>query len=211
MSEEKKNKITMSQINELIAALQEVLPTKRYLHTLGVAYLAAGIAMAYGKNPRKAMVAGLLHDCAKCLPDEEILAQCMTYGLPVAEIEQKQPFLLHGKLGAWYAEHKYGISDEKILDAIRFHTTGRPGMTFLEKNIYISDYIEIGRKQPTAPPLEELRQMVFTDIDRAVYYAAKNTVDYIVATTDADDLDNKLDSMTLETMNYYQEVCRHGK
>ncbi len=195
------DKITQQKIDELIAVMQERLPIKRYLHSLGVAYLAASIAMAYGKNQKKAFVAGLLHDCAKCYSDEEILVRCLQYGLPVSETEERLPYLLHGKLGAWYAEQEFGIADEKILNAIRFHTTGRPQMTFLEKNIFLSDYIEIRRKQPTEPPLDELRKMAFTDIDQAVYYAAKNTVSYIMRTSGADQLDN----MTVETMNYYKK------
>ena len=201
MNENNTGKITMQQIDELMTAMQERLPRKRYLHTLGVAYLAASIAMAYGKNQKKAMVAGLLHDCAKCLSEEEILVQCLQKQIPVTETEQRLPYLLHGKLGAWYAEHEYGIQDAKILNAIRFHTTGRPEMTFLEKNIFLSDYIEIRRKQPTTPSLDELRSLAFTNIDLAVYYAAKNTVDYIIETEGAE----HLDSATLETMNYYQK------
>ncbi len=64
-----------NKIDELIKAMEQLLPHKRYVHTLGVAYLAASIAMAYKKNYEKAMVAGLLHDCAKCLPEKEILKQ----------------------------------------------------------------------------------------------------------------------------------------
>ncbi len=201
MEESNIDKITQQRIDELIAVMQERLPRKRYLHSLGVAYLAAGIAMAYGKNQKKAFVAGLLHDCAKCYSDEEILAQCLQRDLSVSETEERLPYLLHGKLGAWYTEHEFGIANEKILNAIRFHTTGRPQMTFLEKNIFLSDYIEIRRKQPTEPPLDELRKLAFTDIDRAVYYAAKNTVSYITRTDGADQLDH----MTVETMNYYKK------
>ena len=160
-------------------AMERALPRKRYVHTLGVAYLAASISMAYGKNYEKAMLAGLLHDCAKCLPEKEILKQCLNNGIVVSMAEKKQPFLLHGRLGAWYAEHKYGVKDEKILNAIRFHTTGRPDMSFMEKNIYLSDYIEIGRGQPTKPALDEIRKTAFEDIDLAVYYAARNTLYYL--------------------------------
>lgn len=198
-----------SKIDEIMTAMANTLPHKRYVHTLGVAYLAASLAMAYGKNYEKAMLAGLLHDCAKCLPDEEILKQCMEKGLPVSEIERAQPFLLHGKLGAWYAEHEYGIDDEKILNAIRFHTTGRPEMSFMEKNIYLSDYIELGRKQPTSPDLDELRRLAFQDIDLAVYYTAKNTVEYLKKKEKADtDGGVRMDNTSLATLEYYEKLCR---
>lgn len=199
-----------SRIDELMTAMQETLPHKRYVHTLGVAFLASSIAMAYGKNQEKAMIAGLLHDCAKCLPADEILRQCKENNLPVSDIEQKQPYLLHGKLGAWYAEHKYGITDQKILNAIRFHTTGRPDMSFLEKNIFLSDYIEIGRTQPTKPELDEIRKTAFYNIDLAVYYAARNTVAYLTAGAEgAGQRESKIDETTMETMKFYERViCR---
>ena len=190
------------KILQIMNEMRDTLPQKRFVHTLGVAYLAASLSMAYGKNAEKAMLAGLLHDCAKCIPEEEILKKCLKYGIPVSEIERKQPYLLHGKLGAWYAENKYDISDEKILNAIRFHTTGRPDMCFLEKNIYLSDYIEIGREQPIQPPLNELRRIAFQDIDLAVYYTAKNTVDFLLSKENGRE---KLDETSLATLEFYAQ------
>ena len=195
-----------SKIDEIMRAMEQTLPHKRYVHTLGVAYLAASIAMAYGKNYEKAMIAGLLHDCAKCLPEKEILRQCLDRGLTVSAAEKKQPFLLHGRLGAWYAQHKYGIKDEKILNAIRFHTTGRPDMSFVEKNIYLSDYIEIGRMQPTEPNLDTIRKMAFENIDLAVYYAAKNTV-YYLSEKEKRNPQAKMDGTAVLTLEYYRELC----
>lgn len=195
-----------NKVDEIMTAMEKKLPHKRFVHTLGVAFLASSIAMAYGKNQEKAMLAGLLHDCAKCLPENEILKQCLKYKLPVSSLEKKQPYLLHAKLGAWHAKHFYGIDDKKILDAIRFHTTGRPDMTFLEKNIFLSDYIEIGRKQPTSPSLDEIRQIAFYDIDRAVYYAAKNTVKYLDGREKEQKLNkDSIDSMTIKTLEFYEE------
>lgn len=194
-----------SRIDEIMAAMQQTLPHKRYVHTLGVAFLASSLAMAYGKNPEKAMLAGLLHDCAKCLPEEEILRQCQKKKLPVSDVEQKHPYLLHGKLGAWYAEHKYGIDDKKILNAIRYHTTGRPDMCFLEKNVFLADYIEIGRKQPTEPGLDEIRRIAFQDIDQAVYLAARNTVGYLTKEKEGGNVtESHIDNATIETMKFYE-------
>ncbi len=190
----------------MIKAMEQLLPHKRYVHTLGVAYLAASIAMAYKKNYEKAMVAGLLHDCAKCLPEKEILKQCVERGIAVSAAEKKQPFLLHGRLGAWYAQHKYGVKDEKILNAIRFHTTGRPDMSFVEKSIYLADYIEIGRVQKTEPDLDTIRKMAFENIDLAVYYAAKNTVRYL-AEKEKRNPEAKMDGTAILTLEYYRQLC----
>ena len=195
-----------NKIDELIKAMEQLLPHKRYVHTLGVAYLAASIAMAYKKNYEKAMVAVLLHDCAKCLPEKEILKQCMERGITVSAAEKKQPFLLHGRLGAWYAQHKYSVKDEKILNAIRFHTTGRPDMSFVEKSIYLADYIEIGRVQKTEPDLDTIRKMAFENIDLAVYYAAKNTVSYL-AEKEKRNPEAKMDGTAILTLEYYRQLC----
>ena len=195
-----------NKIDEMIKAMEQLLPHKRYVHTLGVAYLAASIAMAYKKNYEKAMVAGLLHDCAKCLPEKEILKQCVERGIAVSAAEKKQPFLLHGRLGAWYAQHKYGVKDEKILNAIRFHTTGRPDMSFVEKSIYLADYIEIGRVQKTEPDLDTIRKMAFENIDLAVYYAAKNTVRYL-AEKEKRNPEAKMDGTAILTLEYYRQLC----
>lgn len=201
-----------SRIDEIMAAMQQTLPHKRYVHTLGVAFLAASLAMAYGKNSEKAMIAGLLHDCAKCLPEEEILRQCLKKELPVSDTEKAHPYLLHGKLGAWYAKHKYGIKDEKILNAIRYHTTGRPDMCFLEKNIFLSDYIEIGRKQPTEPELDEIRRIAFQDIDQAVYLAARNTVGYLTKQKECGNvIESHIDNATIETMKFYERSYEDGR
>ena len=195
-----------NKIDGIMKAMERALPRKRYVHTLGVAYLAASISMAYGKNYEKAMLAGLLHDCAKCLPEKEILKQCLNNGIVVSMAEKRQPFLLHGRLGAWYAEHKYGVKDEKILNAIRFHTTGRPDMSFMEKNIYLSDYIEIGRGQPTKPALDEIRKTAFEDIDLAVYYAARNTL-YYLSEKEKSNPEAKMDGTAVLTDEYYRELC----
>ncbi|MDE7300024.1 MAG: bis(5'-nucleosyl)-tetraphosphatase (symmetrical) YqeK [Lachnospiraceae bacterium] len=195
------------KIEETMLAMQKLLPRKRFVHSLGVAYLASSLAMAWGKNSEKAMLAGLLHDCAKYIPGEEALRQCAKYGIPVGKTEARQPYLLHGKLGAWYAEHKYGVDDEKILNAIRFHTTGRPEMCFIEKNIYLSDYLEIGRTQPAVPPLDELRRLAFHDMDLAVYYAAQNTVGFLKEKKNAEKT-VEVDGMAFLTLEYYEKLIQ---
>ncbi len=195
------------KIEEAMQAMQKSLPRRRFIHSLGVAYLASSLAMAWGKNSQKSMLAGLLHDCAKCIPGDEALRRCMEYGIPVGDTEKKQPYLLHGKLGAWYAEHRYGVEDEKILNAIRFHTTGRPGMCFIEKNIYLSDYLEIGRTQSTVPPLDELRRMAFYDLDLAVYHAARNTVGFL-SDKKREGKEIELDGSSILTLEYYEKLVQ---
>ncbi len=182
---------------ELMKHMKDVLPKKRYIHTLGVAYLSSALAMCYGYDNVKAFTAGILHDCAKCEPDDVILEKCISLGLSVTDDQCHAPYLLHGMLGAYYAKNIYGIKDADILNAITWHTTGRPEMGLLEKIVFVADYIETGRTQSTTPSLNEIRKIAFTDIDYAVYLETKNIVDYLGSTG------AYIDRTTFETMNYY--------
>ena len=89
--------------------LKKHLDEERYVHTLGVMYTAAALAMAHGCDLEKAQTAGLLHDCAKCIPNEKKLKLCEKKNFPVSEIEEKAPFLLHSKLGVYIARKKYEV------------------------------------------------------------------------------------------------------
>ena len=117
-----------------------------------------------------------MHDCAKGkhLYASEMLKLCRQYQLEISETEEKDPYLLHGKLGAYFCEHKYKIKNPEILSAIIWHTTGRPDMTLMEKIVFVADYIEPGRDK--APNLDDLRRLAFEDIDEAVYEITKNTL-----------------------------------
>lgn len=164
---------------DLEEEMRHILPKKRYQHSVAVAHLAAAYAVSIGVSPERALIAGILHDCAKAYSDEQLVEDCDRYQLPVADVERRNGFLLHGKLGAFYAKEKYYITDEEILSAISYHTTGRPGMTDLEKVVFLADYLEPFRTQPTEPALNEIRRIAFTDINKAVYLALKNTLRYL--------------------------------
>lgn len=170
----------------------------RYEHTLGVEFTAASLAMRYGVDIDKAEIAGLLHDCAKCIDDEDKFDDCKKYKIELTDVEKRNPFLIHSKLGAVYANKLYGIDDEEVISAIRFHTTGKPDMTLLEKIIFIADYIEPGRDK--APNLKEIRQMAFIDIDEAMYMILKDTLDYL------DKGEGEKDELTKDTFLFYKEI-----
>ena len=178
--------------------VKDVMTKARYEHTLGVEFTAASLAMRYGVDIDKAEIAGLLHDCAKCIDDEETRDDCKKYGVELTDVEKRNPFLIHSKLGAVYAEKRYDIKDDEIISAIRFHTTGKPDMTLLEKIIYIADYIEPGRDK--APNLKEIRKMAFMDIDEAMYMILKDTLDYL------DKGEGEKDELTYETFLFYKEI-----
>ena len=142
----------------LIRELETELAYGRFIHTLNVSCTAANLAMCYGFDTDIAETAGLLHDCAKCMNLAKMLKICDKAGVELSEYERNSGSLLHSKAGAVLAQSKYGIKDEDILNAIRYHTTGRPGMSLLEKIIFVADYIEPGRDSaPNLPVVRALR------------------------------------------------------
>lgn len=158
-------------------AMQKKLEPHRYEHTLSVAATAQALAMRYGYDLEKAELAGLLHDCAKRFDAPTMLKKCEKRGIAVSESEQNDPSLLHAKLGAWYAKHKYGVDDAEILSAIACHTTGKPNMSLLDKIIYVADYIEPRRDR--APNLTEYRKLAFIDLDAACLAIMESILSYL--------------------------------
>lgn len=172
--------LNLGQCTEILYQLKQKLPEKRFYHTLSVADTAASLAYTYYLDDRRPYLAGLLHDCGKRKRGKEVLGECLRLQLPITQVEREHPdALLHAKLGAYDAEFEYGIKDPEILQAILYHTSGRAAMTWLEKIIFISDYITPGRTQPTNPPLREIRYNAFYDIDTAIYQALYNTLGYL--------------------------------
>lgn len=188
-------------LKELRKAMREVQSAKRFEHTKGVEYTSAALAMRYGASMEDALAAGLLHDCAKCLSDDKQLSICEKQGLIVTEAERKSPFLLHSRVGAYLAEHKYGVENQDVLNAIRNHTTGRQGMSLLEKIVFVADYIEPGRKE--AANLDEIRGLAFQDLDRALLKILEDTLEYL------DGSGREVDPRTYETWKYYHGL-HHG-
>jgi len=178
--------------------LSKKLTEKRFYHSLGVQTISFAMAIQYGYDVEKANFAGLLHDCAKYLQDEKLLLKCEKYNLPISELERRNIYLLHGKLGAYYAENKYGILDADILSAIIYHTTGKPNMSLLEKIIFTADYIEPNRSSKRIPDLNEIRKLAFSDLDKAVYRILNNTLLYLKSEQ------QEIDYLTVEAYNYYK-------
>ncbi len=183
-------------LKKIRKAMEKSLTTKRYEHTLGVAYTATSLAMRYDADIKNAQLAGLLHDCAKCLSDEKRLSICEKHNISINDIERRNPFLLHAKVGSFLAMDEYKVNDSDVINAILNHTTGRPGMSLLEKIIFIADYIEPGRKQ--APNLKEIRKLAFIDLDEALLKVLEDTLEYLRET------DEEIDPMTEKTYEYYK-------
>jgi predicted HD superfamily hydrolase involved in NAD metabolism len=199
----------MEVSNELILTiekkLQQVLQEKRYVHTMGVAYLSASLAMCHGVSHRDALVAGLLHDCAKNLPEDWMLSECLRLHIPISKYEKSIPELIHAAYGAYLAREEYQITQEDILLAIRNHTLGRPDMTPIEQIVYLADYLEPGRNHPTSPQLDELRKISFQSLDEATYFVSKNSIHYFETTG------KTADPMTYRVFEYYKEKIQQGE
>lgn len=178
--------------------LEKYLDQDRFHHTLGVMYTSAALAMAHGCDIDTAQAAGLLHDCAKCIPNKKKLKLCESYKASVTSFEREHPFLLHAKLGAYIAKDKYGVRDSQVLSAITWHTTGKPDMSLLEKIIYIADYIEPARDK--APNLKKIRQLAFQDLDECIYEILKDTLEYL------EENPKDIDSATEDAFLFYKNV-----
>lgn len=166
-------------VEELRPIAMSYLKPKRMPHVLGAAEEAARLARRYGADETQARVAGLLHDCTKKLDMAEQLALCGQYGIVLDPLEQKALKLLHAKTGAAIARHVYGV-DDAVYQAILYHTTGRAGMSLLEKILYLADYIEPSREFANDPDVVRLRETVYEDLDRGLLLGLTMTIDEMV-------------------------------
>lgn len=177
--------------------LKQNLKYKRYEHSLSVRDTAVKLAEIYNVDIKKAKIAGLVHDCAKNMNDDQLLNIALNHEIRIDEVCQESPQLIHGAVGAVLANEIMGISDEEILNAIAYHTTGRKNMSMLDKIIYIADYIEPLRN---FPGVEELRTIAFKDIDKALLKSFDNTIKFVI------DRGQLLHFDTIEARNYVLSI-----
>lgn len=153
------------------------LSTKRFAHTLAVAYTARRLALLHHLDADRAEAAGLLHDCAKCMPLKEMQHLARVHRLTEDESILGSGALLHSAVGAYRAQADYGMDDPLVLSAIRNHTTGRPGMSRLDMAVWLADTIE-----PTRAPyplLEEVRAAAETSLERAMLLSLEGTLQHV--------------------------------
>lgn len=157
--------------------LPKYLSEKRLAHSKGTARTAVKLAEIFKADVKKAHIAGMLHDIAKGLSDEALLNAAQKYGILADEVEVLNAQLLHGKVAAYMAREEFGIVDEDILNSISYHTTGRIGMSKLEKIIYVADFIEPTRN---FEGIDELREAAEKSLDKAVLACAKQCMSYVI-------------------------------
>jgi predicted HD superfamily hydrolase involved in NAD metabolism len=161
---------------EALKIVKEQLTDHRYQHTLGVMETAIALAKQYGADEKKAEMAAIFHDYAKFRPKDEMKQIILTKNFP-QDLLHYHAELWHAPAGAYLVEKEAGIKDKEVLDAIRYHTSGRPGMTLLEKVIYLADYIEPGRH---FPGVDEVRVLAKENLDTALIQAVKNTILFLM-------------------------------
>ena len=172
------------------------LKADRIAHVTGVESQAVMLAMQWGIDPETAAVAGILHDITKAQSKEKQLKLCEKYGILLEKAEKENPSLLHARTGAALAKERFGVSDE-IVEAIRWHTTGKPDMNTLEKILYLADYTEPNRD---FEGVEELRSLCFEDLDKAMALGLQMSID------DLNERGKPIFHDTMDAYNWYKNL-----
>ena len=187
---------------KILEWLKNNLNEKRYIHTLGTADCAKELAKQFGLNEDKAYLAGLLHDCAKCFPNEELL-DIIHKHLDVEECEMLNYKTLHAPVSAYIAETEFGITDKEILSAIRWHTLGKLDMSDFEKIVFIADKIEPNtRDKEYSGKIRELLAQE-NGLNKALLKCYKETIKSLVKR------DLKICLLTIEIYNKLEDLVQN--
>ncbi len=181
-----------------LAMLFEDLSVKRFSHTLAVADTARRLALLHGLDPVKAEMAGLLHDCAKCLPLKEMQRIARENGLTEDASILESGALLHSVVGAYLAQTKYGCTDAEVIAAILSHTTGQPGMSKLAMAVWLADTIE-----PTRTPyplLDKTRMLAGLSLEKAMITSLEGTLQHVRKKGES------VHPATAETLNWLKDL-----
>lgn len=153
-------------------ATRSQMPDKRWRHTLGVVQTASELAERFGGDVRKAELAALLHDYSKAWPTSRMEQIIREQGLP-SELLDHDKELWHAHVGAWAVQTEHEIADVEVLDAIRYHTSGRERMTQLDKIVCLADYMEPGRD---FPGVERIRKLANKSLEEALVAGFDSTI-----------------------------------
>ncbi|MCI5652414.1 bis(5'-nucleosyl)-tetraphosphatase (symmetrical) YqeK [Anaeromassilibacillus senegalensis] len=187
---------------EYIKIIRPMLSEKRFEHSLNVSQEAVKLAKKYGADTEKAEIAGILHDILKDTPAEKQLKIISDFGIIMNDVELSAKKFWHAIGGAVYIRSVLGIEDEEIIDAVRYHTTGRNNMTLLEKVIFIADFIS---KDRDYPGVEDMRKTAYKNLDKAIVEGIAFTIT---------ELAKSRDPIVPDTIDAYNDAVwavRHGK
>ncbi len=163
-------------VKKIDAHNKQNLKPSRYNHVMSTANYAVSIAHLHGIDPYKAYVAGLAHDCTKYMDDEKQLEYFEKNGIVLSDEDRDCPKIWHQISGAHFAKAEFGIDDEDIINAVRFHTTGRAGMSKLEKLICLADSIEPTRDYDG---VDKMREAALRDLNEALLLSFDRLIEYI--------------------------------
>ena len=170
---------TKTDQKEILKWLKENLTEERYLHSLGTAECAKELAKQFGEDEEKAYIAGLLHDCAKCFDNKKLL-EIIKNNLKIDENEMMNYKTLHAPVSAYCAKKDFGVCDDEILTAIRWHTLGSKKMTTFDKIIFLADKIEPNTRD--AGYREEILEILKEEngLDKALLRCYQETIKSLV-------------------------------
>ena len=157
--------------------LKKILSVQRWEHSVRVKEEAVKLAKKLGADVAKAAVAGLLHDCARDMGYRELLIKAKEFGIIIDNVTLNSPSIIHAVVGPGIASREFGVTDPDILNAIRYHTTGRENMSILEKIIFLADIVEPFRK---FPGVHRIRETIDESLEQAILLALDGTINYLV-------------------------------
>jgi predicted HD superfamily hydrolase involved in NAD metabolism len=182
-----------------IAWLRGNVPEPRLRHILRVEKMCLDLAARHQLDAEKAAIAGLMHDLAKFFKPDRLLTMAKADGLLLDPIDEANPHLLHAEVGAIVARDEFGIRDDDVLDAIRNHTLGQPGMGLISCVVYLADGLEPGRGH--TPELDELRRVSRQDLIEATWKAADYSIRHLIHSRFL------IHPRTVETRNWFLQAA----
>lgn len=184
-------------IKQIEKTLKGMLPERRLKHSLNVSKCAVKLSEIYKCDKEKAEIAGLVHDCAKYFTGEQIEDSIKRFNVELDPLEVNNIALSHSVIGSYVAVDIFNIKDEEIINAIKYHTTGKENMSLLEKIIYMADLIEEDRNFPR---VEELRELTYSGkLEEALLLSFNNTIKFVI------DNNQLIHPRTIKARNYILE------
>jgi len=174
--------------------VRNLLDKERFAHSEAVEKVAAHLAEKWNVSVDKARAAALLHDVSRCMTPEKMLVRARELGIKAGRLEEMEPKLLHAELSSLIARDEFGVTDKDVLSAIEKHTIGSPGMSVLDKIVYLADHIEPGRN---FSGVEKVRKLAEEDLERAIVASTSAMIAAIIAKG------MPVHPGTVETRNYY--------
>ncbi len=189
----------MTDIQTIKNELEAMLSPKRFEHSLCVAKRAVELAKIYNQDEQKAYIAGLVHDACKEISKPEQLKIINEFGIILTDIEKNESNIWHGYAASGYVRQKWGIVDEEILNAVKYHTCGRGDMSTLEKIIFVADLTSYDRDYSDA---EEIRKISENSLDEAIYNCYLYILPFII---------NRCGRITQNTVDCYNDSVKNLK